>query len=137
MDRDTDESVEGTAPGTGRAYQTLRHRDFRLLWSAELASTLGSQMQRVAIAYQVFRITGDPLQLGLLELFRFAPIALFGRGYAAGYGLSLLLFHATVHRVMKLHFLYNEYLIWIYLVNVPFWILLAARSLSGMRSRTQ
>ena len=78
MDRDTAESDEGAAPGTGRAYQTLRHRDFRLLWSAELASTLGSQMQRVAIAYQVFQITGDPLQLGLLGLFRFAPIALFG-----------------------------------------------------------
>lgn len=70
----------------------------------------------------------------LLELT--APIALFGRGFAAGYGVSLLLFHATVHRVMKLHFLFNEYLIWIYLVNVPFWALLAFRALQRRRART-
>ena len=66
-------------------------------------------------------ITGMVLSTGLL-LELVAPIALFGRRFALGYGLSLLLFHASVHRVMKLHFLYNEYLIWIYLVNVPFWL---------------
>src|SRR5262245_29332472 len=63
---------------TGRAYRVLRHRDYRLLWSAEFVSTLGRQMQQVAIAWQVFRLTGDPLQLGLLGLFRFLPILLFG-----------------------------------------------------------
>ena len=77
-------------------------------------------------------LTGIVLSAGLL-LELIAPIALFGRGFAAAYGLSLLLFHATVHRVMKLHFLYNEYLIWIYLVNVPFWILLAWRAIGRRR----
>jgi MFS family permease len=43
-----------------------------------LVSSLGTQVQRVAIAWQVFQLTGDPLQLGLLGLFRFAPILLFG-----------------------------------------------------------
>jgi MFS family permease len=61
-----------------RPYQTLRHRDFRLLWSAELVSTTGTQIQRVAIAWQVFDLTGDPLQLGLLGLARFFPVAAFG-----------------------------------------------------------
>src|SRR6266508_2486658 len=66
------------APDSGRAYRVLRHRDYRLLWSAELVSTLGRQMQQVAIAWQVFRLTGDPLQLGLLGLFRFLPAVIFG-----------------------------------------------------------
>jgi hypothetical protein len=61
-----------------RAYATLRHRDFRLLWGAEIFSTTGSQMQRVAIAWQVYDLTGDPLKLGLLGLARFVPIVIFG-----------------------------------------------------------
>lgn len=61
------------------AFQTLRHRDFRLLWAADTVSMLGTQLQRVTIAWHVFVLTdGDPLQLGLLGLFRFAPVLLFG-----------------------------------------------------------
>lgn len=65
-------------PETGRSYQVLRHHDFRLLWAGEFISTSGSQIQRVAIAWQVFRLTDDPVQLGLLGLCRFVPIILFG-----------------------------------------------------------
>jgi hypothetical protein len=68
----------------------------------------------------------------LLELT--APLLLLGRGWAAFYGLALISFHETVHRVMKLQFTYNEYLVWIYLVNVPFWALMAARWFSRRRA---
>ena len=78
-------------------------------------------------------LTGLVLSTGLL-LELAAPVALFGRWYAAGLGLALVLFHTSVHQVMKLNFLYNEYLIWIYLVNVPFWILLALRAVQRRRS---
>jgi MFS family permease len=61
-----------------RPYRSLRHRDFRQLWTAEFVSTSGSQIQRVAIAWQVYQLTGDPFQLGLLGLFRFLPVFLFG-----------------------------------------------------------
>lgn len=61
-----------------RAYHSLRHRDFRLLWFADAVSMLGTQMQRVAIGWQVYELTGDPLQLGLLGLVRFLPVLLFG-----------------------------------------------------------
>lgn len=61
-----------------RAFHVLRRRDFRLLWSAGLISSLGSQIQLVAITWQVYKLTGSSLQLGLLGLFRFAPIFLFG-----------------------------------------------------------
>ena len=69
----------------------------------------------------------------LLELT--SPLALCSRVLAAGYGLALVLFHTTVHHVMKLSFLYNEYLLWIYLVNVPFWLVLAFRFSSGKLRR--
>jgi len=56
----------------------LRHRDFRLIWSAEVLSQSGTQIQRVAVAWQVFELTGDPFHLGLLGLVRFVPLFLFG-----------------------------------------------------------
>lgn len=60
----------------------------------------------------------------LLELS--TPLALLGRRFALFYGLSLVLFHQSIDRVMKLQFPFNEYLLWIYLVNVPFWAVFIA-----------
>ena len=60
------------------AFQTLRHRDFRLLWFADSVSILGTQIQRIAITWHVFQLTNDPFQLGLLGLFRFFPVLVFG-----------------------------------------------------------
>jgi MFS family permease len=73
-----DTTIASRPPPAERPYHTLRHRDFRLLWSAELISTTGTQIQRVAVAWQIFDLTGDPFQLGLLGLARFFPIAAFG-----------------------------------------------------------
>lgn len=73
-----DDPARHAAASTERAYRVLRYRDYRLLWGADFVSTLGTEVQRVAIVWQVFRLTGDPLQLGLLGLFQFAPIFLFG-----------------------------------------------------------
>lgn len=63
---------------SSRSYRVLRYRDFRLLWSAEALSQAGSQIQRVAIAWQVYELTHDAFKLGLLGLFRFIPILFFG-----------------------------------------------------------
>ena len=60
------------------AFQTLRHRDFRLLWIADCISILGTQVQRTAIIWQVFELTGSSFQLGLLGLFQFVPMLAFG-----------------------------------------------------------
>lgn len=60
------------------ALQTLRHRDFRMLWIADSIAILGSQIQNVAIIWHVFALTEDPFQLGLLGVFRFVPVLFFG-----------------------------------------------------------
>lgn len=59
-------------------YTVLKYRDYRLIWSAEVLSNTGTQIQRVAVAWQVFELTHDPIQLGLLGLARFLPLLLFG-----------------------------------------------------------
>ncbi|HKQ07771.1 MAG TPA: MFS transporter [Blastocatellia bacterium] len=58
------------------AFPALRHRDFRLLWLAQLVSITGSQMQLVAINWHVYLLTHSPLALGFVGLVRVVPIIL-------------------------------------------------------------
>ena len=56
----------------------LRHsRDFRLLFSGQLVSTLGTQLTAVAVPYQVFRITHSSLDVGLVSLSQLVPLLVF------------------------------------------------------------
>jgi len=70
--------AKSTSSGGDRAYRALQHRDFLLLWLTEGVSTCGSQITRAVIAWQVFKLTDDPFQLGLLGLCRFVPVIIFG-----------------------------------------------------------
>src|SRR5678815_5828360 len=56
------------------AFASLRHRDFRLLWLGQIVSVTGSQMQSVAINWHVYLLTKSAFALGLVGLFRGAPI---------------------------------------------------------------
>lgn len=58
----------------------LRHRDFRLLFWGQLVSLTGSQMQQVAVAWQLYMLTRSPLALGTLGLARVLPVVLFALG---------------------------------------------------------
>ena len=61
---------QGTSP--------LRFRDFRLMWGGFFVSQVGTQMQVVAVSWQVYQLTGDPLALGAIGLARVLPVILFG-----------------------------------------------------------
>ncbi len=53
----------------------LRHsRDFGLLFSGQLVSTLGTQLTVVAVPYQVYRLTGSSLDVGLVSLVQLGPL---------------------------------------------------------------
>jgi MFS family permease len=60
-----------------RPYHSLRHRDFRALWAAQLVSLTGSQMQSVALHWHVYLLTHSPLALGAVGLTRVLPIIAF------------------------------------------------------------
>jgi MFS family permease len=49
-------------------------RQFRLLWTAESVSDVGTHITEVAVAYQVFQITHSPLAVGLLGLCQLVPL---------------------------------------------------------------
>jgi MFS family permease len=52
----------------------LRARDFRLLLLGQGVSLTGTQMQLVAVSWQLYLLTHSPLSLGLLGLFRVVPV---------------------------------------------------------------
>ncbi|HEY2704797.1 MAG TPA: MFS transporter [Candidatus Dormibacteraeota bacterium] len=52
-------------------------RDFRLLWSGQLVSTMGRQITAVAVPYQVYQLTGSTLAVGLLGLVQVVPLIVF------------------------------------------------------------
>jgi MFS family permease len=62
-------------------YAALRYPNFRRLMSGTFLITIALMMQRVAIGYELYLLTSDPLALGLLGLAEAVPymgLALFG-----------------------------------------------------------
>jgi MFS family permease len=53
-----------------------RHRPFALYWLARTSATVALQMQAVAISWQMYDLTNNPLDLGLVGLVHFIPAAL-------------------------------------------------------------
>jgi MFS family permease len=62
------------------APRALASRDFRLLFGGQIVSLTGSQMQQVAVAWQLYLLTHSSWALGLLGLYRVAPVIAFALG---------------------------------------------------------
>lgn len=58
-------------------FSAFKIRDFRLLWLGLLISRIGSEMQVVAVSWQVYLLTGSALSLGIIGLARFLPVLFF------------------------------------------------------------
>src|SRR5437899_9064430 len=58
-------------------FRALRHRNFRLFWTGQLVSVVGTWMQSVAQGWLMHRLTSSPLMLGLLGFCQFVPVTLF------------------------------------------------------------
>ena len=68
-------------PGISRAWRSLRHRNFRLYFSGQGISLIGTWMTRLATSWLVYRLTGSAFLLGVvgfagqIPTFLFAPFA--------------------------------------------------------------
>jgi MFS family permease len=71
--------LESTTPADVAAiephdsYAALRHREFRWFIISMFAMVVSSQLQAVVVGWQVYRITHDPLSLGLIGLAEALP----------------------------------------------------------------
>src|SRR5687768_9488497 len=63
----------------------LRHPNLLRFIAARFVATLGAQIQIVAVGWQMYDITGDPLDLGLIGLSQFIPFVtlILPAGHAA------------------------------------------------------
>lgn len=71
---DAAQRVAGDAPA-GR-FAAFRHRTFVIYWVARLFTTFGAQILSVAVLWQIYDLTKDPLYPGLVGLMQFAPLFL-------------------------------------------------------------
>ena len=55
-------------------FRPFRSRDFRLLFAAQFVSLLGSMVTYVALPYQMYRLTGSSLAVGLLGGVELVPL---------------------------------------------------------------
>jgi MFS family permease len=54
----------------------LSHPQYALYWYARLAATLATQIHIVGVGWQVYELTGNPMDLGLVGLVQFLPAML-------------------------------------------------------------
>jgi len=64
------------SPGATDGFAVLKQRDFTLYLCARLFSSIAAQMLIVAIGWQVYKLTGRVLDLGLIGLVQFLPALL-------------------------------------------------------------
>lgn len=64
-------------PGSGSLRLVLAHGSFTRFLGARFAGSLAVQMQTVAVGVQVYQLTHDPLDLGLIGLSQVVPFLLF------------------------------------------------------------
>lgn len=55
-------------------FRSLRHRNFRLFWSGQLVSLIGTWMQNAAQAWLVLELTGSAFKLGVVTALQFLPM---------------------------------------------------------------
>ncbi|MDQ3874300.1 MAG: MFS transporter, partial [Actinomycetota bacterium] len=62
-----------------RTFASLRrHRNYRLFFTGQLVSVVGTWMQNIALAWFVVELTRSPVAVGVLAFCRFVPFTLFG-----------------------------------------------------------
>src|ERR1700731_3453784 len=86
-------------------YAALKIRDFRMLLAARLLANLALQIQGVAVGWQIYALTKDPLYLGfvgLAEAFPAIGIALYAAHIAAIVDRKLIAIIATAVLVISM-----------------------------------
>lgn len=67
-------SLAALRPSVSDGLRAFRHRNFRLFFSGQLVSLIGTWMQAVAQGWLMHRLTSSAFMLGLLSFAQFAPV---------------------------------------------------------------
>lgn len=64
------------------AFPAFSHRNFRLFWTGQCVSLIGTWMQNIGQSWLVLQLTGSPLKLGVVNALQWLPVMLLS--FAAG-----------------------------------------------------
>ncbi len=64
------------ASGLRRGFEALGVRNYRLYWSGQVVSLIGTWMQQVSLPWLVLALGGTPIQLGFVSVLQFGPAML-------------------------------------------------------------
>src|SRR6187549_1096959 len=62
-----------SATASDRRYAAFRHGAFLRFWVARFLATFSTQIVSVAVGWQVYDLTRDPFDLGLVGIIQFLP----------------------------------------------------------------
>src|SRR5215211_5969254 len=67
-------------PHRGRlaTFDSLRYREYRLLWFGTLFSSSGQWIQQVSLGWLTYALTGSPFLLGVINGLRAVPLLVLG-----------------------------------------------------------
>jgi len=70
--------LTSVAAGFTRTFASLRNRNFRIFFTAQIISVTGTWMQSIAQMWLVLHLTGSGVALGITAALQFTPTLLFG-----------------------------------------------------------
>jgi MFS family permease len=125
----TDGAVDAAETGVielPRLARALRHRDFRLFWTGNFLSNIGTWMQNIAQGWLVLKLTNSAFWLGMVGFAASIPILLFALigGVIADHVNKRKLLMVTQSAMMTFAFA-MAVLTWLHLIKVEGIVLLA------------
>jgi CRP-like cAMP-binding protein/Na+/melibiose symporter-like transporter len=103
-------------------FAVFRNRNFSLLWSGQLISTIGTALSSLAASIYVFRLTDSALSVGLMLMATAAPsllVGLFAGVFVDRYDRKKIMITADLIRavlVFLIPFLVPINVIWLYII---------------------
>ncbi len=103
-------------------FAIFRNRNFSLLWTGQLISTMGSALSSLAASIYVFRVTNSALSVGLMLMATAAPsllVGLFAGVFVDRYDRKKIMIMADISRailVVLIPVLVPLNIIWLYVI---------------------
>ncbi len=103
-------------------FSVLHNRNFSLMWSGQLVSTMGSALTSLAASIYVYRLTGSALSVGLMLMATAAPsllVGLFAGVFVDRYDRKTIMIICDLIRavlVFLIPFLVPVSIVWLYVI---------------------
>ena len=114
--------MTASTPASLSPFAVFRNRNFSLLWSGQLISTIGTALSSLAASIYVFRLTDSALSVGLMLMATAAPsllVGLFAGVFVDRYDRKKIMIIADLTRavlVFLVPFLVPLNIIWLYII---------------------